>query len=232
MEIKLNFIDNNKMASNEDKVDELCSKLENLKLDKFKNGEEAREKWSKTIDKSHLICTIEEFNKECDNCFEEVAKVVLDPSNDRQSTLNVEILNKSQWDIKQQVIYIITFNNYIIKIGGTRNGMKQRWSSYLCGYYVPQRKKKNGKKYIGKMSVTNAYVYHTIENELLKDDKNEWKIYIWQLPSSNFKITILGEEEEIASQTFHVYESCCIKKFKKITKKIPLLSNNCDPNYR
>lgn len=44
----------------------------------------------------------------------------------------------------------------IIKIGGTRKGMKGRAESYLCGHHIQERQKS------GRCSVTNAYVYNTL----------------------------------------------------------------------
>ena len=51
-----------------------------------------------------------------------------------------------------------------MKIGGSRTGMKKGGTYILCGYCVPESKKKNGENFAKKMSVTNAYLYHTIEN--------------------------------------------------------------------
>ena len=54
-------------------------------------------------------------------------------------------------------IYIFTINNYIVKIGGTRNGLKDRTNSYLCGHYILERGKS------GKCSITNAFIYNTFD---------------------------------------------------------------------
>ena len=48
-------------------------------------------------------------------------------------------------------------NDYIIKIGGTRTGLKERCGSYLCGHHVEERDKS------GDCSKTNAYIYNTFE---------------------------------------------------------------------
>ena len=53
--------------------------------------------------------------------------------------------------------YYQTYNNYIIKISGTKVGMQGRITSYLCGQY-PERKKEM--EVHRKMSVTNAYIYN------------------------------------------------------------------------
>lgn len=118
-----------------------------------------------------------------------------------------------------------------MKIGGTRTGLAGRMASYLCGHYVPQRVNKKGLAYPGKMSVTNAHLYHTIENDLLSNE-TKWELYSWELPTITVKVDILGESIEVIAQTFHAYESMCIKKFQERTGKIPLLCMNSDPGYR
>lgn len=200
---------------------------------KLKLGEQARLIWSKKIKNENLILKTQKFNSDiCNNTFKEIAIIELDLCLNRQTTLKVNIINKKLWDTKKEFIYIITMNDYILKIGGTRDGMKGRWSSYCCGYYVSQRKKKNGENYPGKMSVTNAYLYHTIENNLIHNKNNIWKFYVWDIPISSHKVKILGEETTVISQTFHAYESICINKYKNIVGRIPLLCGNCDPNYK
>lgn len=196
---------------------------------KFKNGELAREKWRKEIN-DDLIYSIDEYNKECGDKFKKIADIILDGSAKKQSTLDAKIYDKKLWNTKKEFIYIITKNNNIIKIGGTRDGMKGRWSSYCCGYYVPERKSKSGKNYPGKMSVTNAYIYHTIENDLLYNDA-KWEFYVWDLPIIECKINIFGIDEKVIVQSYHAYESCCIKKYKKLTGRIPILCSNSDPSY-
>jgi hypothetical protein len=198
-------------------------------LIKFKNGELARQKWSKNIP-NNITAKIDNFNKICENNFQEIAQIILDDNDKRQCGLNVKIINNKLWNTKKEHIYIITRNEFIIKIGGTRDGMKGRWASYCCGYYVQERKKKDGTNYPGKMSVTNAHLYHTIENDLLNNN-SIWKFYIWNLPITEYKITILGKEKNIVAQTFHCYETCCIEKFKETYGKLPLFSDNYDKNY-
>jgi len=197
---------------------------------KFLKGQNARTKWAKPLQVEKSI-HIETFNEACGNKFDIRCNIELDYSCKRQSTLKVSYNDKKIWDAKKEHIYIITRNGIIIKIGGTRDGMKGRWSSYGCGYYVPERNKKCGTAYSGKMSVTNAYLYHTIENDLLKNSSN-WEFYSWELPITKLPVEILGKSVEVIAQTFHAYESICIQKFKSITGIIPLLCNNSDPSYK
>ena len=45
------------------------------------------------------------------------------------------------------------------------------------------------------------------------------------------EINILNEEVNVIAQTYHAFESICIKKFKGVTGHIPLLCDNSDPGY-
>ena len=110
----------------------------------------------------------------------------------------------------QNGIYVITFNDYIVKIGGTKVGMAGRISSYCCGHCIPERKKKNGEHYPGKMSVTNAYIYNPIEDIEVK------------------KI-IFGEEQTFKVQCYDEYEKIALNKYKEQVGEFPILSYNSHP---
>jgi hypothetical protein len=192
-------------------------------MQKFVNGQAARAKWSKVLD-IEMEFMMNEFNILCDNVFKKTADIKLDDGK-RQTTIQAIPLNKKDWNDGREKVYIIVRNGIIVKIGGTRNGMKNRFGSYLCGHHVGERGKS------GKMSVTNAHLYHTIEKDLLETD-NAWEFYSWTLPEIKHTITILGIETTVVSQTYHAYESCCIGKYKNLTGTIPILCDNCDPTYK
>jgi hypothetical protein len=221
------------MTTNND-IEKIKSLFSNLKIKekysskKFNDGKNARSKWAKKI--TEPVLSIDDFNKQTNDAFQKIANIKLDDDEKRRTTLCVDIYNKKLWNTKKEFIYVLTRNNGIIKIGGTRTGMKERWSSYLCGHCVCERKKKNGESYPGKMSVTNAYLYHTIENDIINNDTN-WDIYIWDLPKTTIKTTILNKEIEVVAQTFHAYESCTINLYVEITGNIPQLCNNYDHDY-
>ena len=189
---------------------------------KFLDGNEARNIWAKQIIEQNPLL-IDTFNNICGGVFFKTGQIVLDDSY-RQTTIKVIPTNKNIWKEKNEKIYIFTRNGDIMKIGGTRTSMKDRFSSYLCGHHVRERGKS------GKMSVTNAYLYHTIEADLLEKD-SIWEIYSWKLPINQYTINILGIDTIITSQTYHAYESRCINEYKKITNRLPFLCDNCDPNY-
>lgn len=210
------------------KIQKIYKKNKSLKNPKFITGKEARKKWRV---RKNLSLEIEKFNAFCNISFEKVGRIELDPNPKKQITLKVLVLNRELWNLKKEFVYIFTINNLIAKIGGTRSGIKDRWTSYLCGFCVPERKNKKGKNYPGKMSITNARIYHTIENDLIENQNNIWEIYVWVLPECKNNINILGENVEIFMQTFHAYEAICIKKFKELNGILPFLNKNCDPNY-
>ncbi len=209
-------------------------------------GDEARNKWSRhsrissTETKNQRI-SLQKFNQECNNIFKLGATIVLDReikpngTKKRQTVIkaipentNPEIIT---WNEKTEIIYAIVKDGEIVKLGGTRNGMKERWGSYLCGHCVPERISKKGTPFPGKMSVTNAHLYHTIEDGLIKGEI--WQFWIWKLPVTQVTVNILGEPTTVIAQTYHAYESKIIQKYKKMTGGfIPLLCVNADPEYR
>lgn len=57
-------------------------------------------------------------------------------------------------------------------------------------------------------------------------------MYGYKLPNSEITIEIFDEETKIKAQTFHAYESKFLTDYKKIYNNYPVLSDNCDPNYK
>ena len=81
------------------------------------------------------------------------------------------------------------------------------------------------------MSVTNAHLYHTIEDDLLKG--NTWEFWTWTLPTVSVTVDIMGTDTTVIAQTYHAYESRCMEMFKtEESGDIPQLCDNADPNYR
>jgi len=193
-----------------------------IQLPKFTNGKNAREKWSRNIDPNGLL-SMADYNEHCGNVFIKAAEIFLDDSK-RQTVIQVKPIDVT-WNENKEKIYTIVKNGKVIKVGGTRNGMKSRFSSYLCGHHVIERGKS------GKMSVTNAHLYHSIEKDLL-DMESTWEFYTWELPITSIRVTILGKDTKIAAQTYHAYESCCNEKYKRMTCNIPIFCHNSDPEYK
>jgi hypothetical protein len=198
---------------------------------KFLAGVEARLVWKKSFTEETF--TINRLNELTGNVFDNSVQIILDTSPRRQTTLIISAEDMRKWNQKDENIYVITRNDRVMKIGGTRTGMAARFGSYICGYCVPQRiKKRTGMPFPGKMSVTNAHLYHTIENDLINNPSIIWKFYFWKLPVTKVSVEIFGQLTEVVCQTYHAYESRCMELFKRETGHIPQLCNNSDPGYR
>lgn len=190
--------------------------------DKFTVGEAARKKWAKPTDGGTL--SVDMFNGENGGVFSKYADLVLDDRVKPQTTVAASPLDVDEWKQDGEYIYLFVRGDSIMKIGGTRTSMQERWGSYLCGFHVPERGRS------GKCSVTNAHLYHTIELGLINGE--QWSVWCWKLPRVVHKVTILGDDVDIVVQTYHAYESVCIEKFKKTVGSIPVLCMNSDPSYK
>ena len=139
---------------------------------------------------------------------------------------------KKQWKQNQEVLYIFTINDYIVKIGGSSNGMSERTASYLCGHHAPQRGKS------GKASETNIFIYNTFDFYIRNGVSI--KVYVKVLDEVkhtinpfNTKYSYCSKPVEINLQTYQAYESMYIDDFRKHNnKKAPPLSYNSDPTYK
>lgn len=131
---------------------------------------------------------------------------------------NEAFSQKSEW------LYLLVINDRIVKIGGTRTGLKGRVASYLCGHHVEERGKS------GDCSKTNGFIYNTFEFYLTLGCKIE--MYGYELPKTEITIEIFGKETKIAAQTYHAYESTFLEDYKKNYNEYPILSDNCDPDYK
>lgn len=146
---------------------------------------------------------------------------------------------KTNWDIKinipekeykkrQNLVYILVYNGNIIKIGGTKTGLKNRIQSYHCGHCIKERKKKNNKYYPGKCSVTNANIYNTIYYYLLEN--NNFELYYYPIPDMYATYNIFGKiEKKKIETTYEYYETYVLDIFKKQFECFPILSINSHP---
>ena len=122
------------------------------------------------------------FNESCGNIFTKISDINLDTNPETRTVLRVNnILDDNIWTSRQDVVYIITKNREIMKIGGTRTGMRDRWLHIFVVIVSHKEKRKMEKIIQGKMSVTNAHLYHTIEDDLLRNN-SEWEFYIYICP--------------------------------------------------
>jgi hypothetical protein len=189
-------------------------------------------KWIKLIPNEKTI-SFEEYNRR--EYFIPIADINLDneifttekkQGQKKRNTLIQFIpkISNEEFNKKNEWLYLFTINGRIVKIGGTRTGLKGRVSSYLCGHHIEERGKS------GDCSKTNGFIYNTFEFYLQLGCKIE--MYGYELPKTQITIEIFGIEKIITAQTFHAYESTFLEDYKKIYNEYPLLSDNCDPDYK
>lgn len=187
--------------------------------------------WIKLIPIDKTV-PFEEFTEK--GYFAQVADIVLDTDvNEKGKKLGekkrntlIKLANYDEEIIKQKSewIYMMIINGRIAKIGGTRDGIKGRFGSYLCGHHIPE----HGKS--GKASETNKYIYNTLYFYLQLGC--EIKLYGYQLPVEEIVRNVFTKEVRIRVQTYHSYESILIDNYKKRYGNIPYLCDNSDPDYK
>lgn len=136
----------------------------------------------------------------------------------------VPTINTDDFKAKNEWLYLLVVNNRIVKIGGTRVGLKGRVDSYLCGHHIQERGKS------GDCSKTNAFIYNTLDFYLQLGCNI--KMYGYKLPKTEFEVTIINKTKKVVAQTYHAYESTFLEEYKRSYNSYPLLSDNCDPDYK
>jgi len=185
--------------------------------------------WIKHIDINKEL-TISSFKLK--SYFKKVANVVKDNDVNKNGEKKRKTIIKfepciphGKWVEKSQWIYIFMINKRIVKIGGSRIGLRDRMSSYLSGHYTSERGGNN------KMSTTNAYIYKTLDHYISKGSKVE--LYAYEIKNTFQSMNVFGKQKKVNTQTFHIYESACISTYYDQNKnKLPALSMNCDPLFR
>jgi hypothetical protein len=189
-------------------------------------------KWIKLIP-SNISVLLDKYHRK--DYFNSVANILLDTElfvsgkkkgmKKRNTTIQfVPTIPIKEFNEKVEWLYLFVINNVIVKIGGTRTGLKGRTSSYLCGHHIKERGKS------GDCSKTNGYIYNTFEFYLKLGYK--LKMYGYKLPKTDFTIEIFNKKIKVVSQTYHAYESTFLEDYKKKYNNYPILNDNCDPNYK
>lgn len=189
-------------------------------------------KWIKLIPIDKTI-SFEEYNRK--KYFVPIADVVLDSEvftfgknqgNKKRNTLIqfVPIIPTELFNKKIEWLYLLVINGLIVKIGGTRTGLKGRVVSYLCGHHIEERGKS------GDCSKTNGFIYNTFEFYLKLGCKIQ--MYGYELPKTEITIEIFDKKTKITAQTYHAYESTFLEDYKKNYNDYPVLNDNCDPDYK
>lgn len=189
-------------------------------------------KWIKLIPTDKTIL-LDEYNRK--EHFIPIADIVLDSEeftsgkkqgNKKRNTLIqfIPTISNEAFTKKNEWLYLLVINGRIVKIGGTRTGLKGRVASYLCGHHIEERGKS------GDCSKTNGFIYNTFEFYLKLGCKIQ--MYGYELPKTEITIEIFGKETKITAQTYHAYESTFLEDYKKKYNEYPILSDNCDPDYK
>jgi hypothetical protein len=184
----------------------------------------ATSKWIKNIDLS-IELLFEEFSLH--DKFVHVANVTRTPATAKRKTVITfdPVIPKKEWAEKvSQWVYILTIDDRIVKIGGTRSGLKGRIGSYLCGHHTEDR---GGS---GKMSVTNAYLYNTLDHYIGSD--KHIKMYAYRIPPVKVNVDIWGSTVEVEAQVYNAFESIAISTYHRESGHNPQLSDNSDPTHR
>ncbi len=189
-------------------------------------------RWIKLIPINKTI-PFEEYNRK--EYFIPIADIVLDnevftsgknQGKRKRNTVIKFVPNISQeaFNKKSEWLYLLVINGMIVKIGGTRTGLKGRVDSYLCGHHIEERGKS------GDCSKTNGFIYNTFDFYLNLGCKIQ--MYGYELPKKEIIIEIFGKETKITTQTYHAYESTFIQDYKNNYNEKPILCDNSDPDYK
>ena len=160
------------------------------------------------------------------NNFTKVADVIRTPLDASRKTVITFKPNVSagEWKKGYQWIYLLTIDGKLAKIGGTRTGLQNRTGSYLCGHHTIDRGNS------GKCSVTNAYIYNTLDYYVEQGLKCE--MFAFRIPHMNITVDVWGQPTEIEPQVYTAYETKALESFKKQFGSYPVLSDNSDPSHR
>ena len=181
-----------------------------------------RTEWAKSLVDDNA--SLEDFNIAMDSAFTFGGKICLDTS-ETVSVLKLETDLKNEGEF----LYLLTRNKKIIKIGKGKEGLSNRFTSYKCGHYVQGAKTRNGTLHPKTTcSLTNGFIYHTIEKDLLEDEDNIWEFYCYNLPKKQITVEIFGETETINCVLADGYERVAMERFIAIYGKKPQLSFNSE----
>jgi len=57
-------------------------------------------------------------------------------------------------------------------------------------------------------------------------------MYGYKIPRHEISITIFDQQIKTFTQSYHIYESSFLKDYKKMYGEYPVLSVNCDSDYK
>ena len=116
----------------------------------------------------------------------------------------------------KEVVYILSIDGKVAKIGGTKVGMKGRHQSYNCGTRKARAK--------GTCSVTN-YNLTEAQYAAIKAGKTvEW--FCYDVPVVEATLDVFGETHQVKTSLFTKYEAVLLARYAELTGSFPLLSDN------
>lgn len=179
-------------------------------------------KWIKLIPKDRVVpfalyARADDFTK--------VVDVTLDTSTRKTHLALTPLVDPRTYRDPHEWIYLLVVDGDIVKIGGTRDGLRNRLDvSYGCGRCIEER---GGS---GKCSVTNAFVYNTLV--FYAEAGSTIEVYGRILPPYHVAVPIFGTTVNIKAQVFHGIESTYMEDFRRTYGFLPFMSDNSDPAYR
>ena len=125
---------------------------------------------------------------------------------------------KDRYKNRGEVVYIIAFDGYVVKIGFTTDGMKNRHTSYMAGNRNTRKK--------GTPSTTNFHITESIHTALRDGKKVEWWAY--DVPPEEITADCFGTGimKTMKASYGSPLESSLIAEYEKLTGHRPLLSTN------
>jgi hypothetical protein len=139
-------------------------------------------------------------------------------ASNKSALYTVEPIDKDNemFNKRQELIYFLTFNGRIVKIGGTSTGFKSRIGSYYCGTRANRER--------GTCSTTNYHVSEAIYAALVEN--KEVRFYAYFVPPVTKIVDVLGMKKEIPCLTWQAYEDRFLSIYKDTNHTYPPLSKN------
>lgn len=158
--------------------------------------------------------------------FKHVANVIATPSGAKRQTVITfdPVIARGEWSEVNEIVYIFTVDDRIVKIGGSFTSLSGRCGSYLCGHHIPQRGKS------GDCSKTNGFIYQTFDHYIRAG--HTIKMHAFKIPPVKVTVDIWGMTTEVVAQVYPKYETAAMESYKKIMGTYPVLCDNCDPTAR
>jgi hypothetical protein len=123
---------------------------------------------------------------------------------------------ESSYKVYKEVIYVLSIDGKVAKIGGTKVGMKGRFSSYNCGTRKARAK--------GTCSVTNYNITESQFSALMNGSTVEW--FAYDVPEVVAELDVFGESHKVKTSLFTKFEAVLLSHYKELTGTFPILSDN------